>query len=235
MVNNWIIRSLAPDCREFLADRAMIKPINSGEVLFETGSPAQNFIFPLDGLVSLRVPLKDGRLIENVAIGREGLIGGLILLGQTRSVGTALTAISGRAAWFSLADLTAAMELDPTLEPAILASVSQLTQRLMQNVACAAAHSATQRIATWLLHAEDRMMQRRFDITQRMMADIFSLRPATVSDACNKLLTCGAIHYSRGKLSVLDRQLTEAMACECYRAVCLEEPRVLPETNSSIA
>ncbi|HTN14107.1 MAG TPA: Crp/Fnr family transcriptional regulator [Sphingomonadaceae bacterium] len=204
----------------------MIKPIHSGEVLFEIGSPAQNVIFPLDGLVSLRVPLKDGRLIENVAIGRDGLVGGLILLGQTRSVGTALTAISGRAAWLSLADLIAAMELDPGFKPAILENVSRLTQRLMQNVACAAAHSAAQRIATWLLHAEDRMMERRFDITQRMMADIFSLRPATVSDACNKLLSAGAIHYSRGKLSVMDRTLLEAMACECYAAVRAQEPSV---------
>ncbi len=226
MVNNWIIRNLTPHCRDFLADRTMIKPIHSGEVLFEIGSPAQNVIFPLDGLVSLRVPLKDGRLIENVAIGRDGLVGGLILLGQTRSVGTALTAISGRAAWLSLADLIAAMELDPGFKPAILENVSRLTQRLMQNVACAAAHSAAQRIATWLLHAEDRMMERRFDITQRMMADIFSLRPATVSDACNKLLSAGAIHYSRGKLSVMDRTLLEAMACECYAAVRAQEPSV---------
>lgn len=224
MVENWIIRNLAPSCRDFLAARTMIKPIHSGEALFEAGAPLQSIIFPLDGLVSLRVSFKDGRQIENVAVGREGIIGGLTLLGMTRSVGAALTAISGRAAWLSMADFRAAMEIDPTFRPSVLAGISRLTERLMQNVACAAAHSATQRISTWLLHADDRMLTRRFDITQRMLAEIFSLRPATVSDACNKMLSAGAIHYSRGKLSVMDRGLLQAMACECYQAVRAHEP-----------
>jgi CRP-like cAMP-binding protein len=99
--------------------------------------------------------------------------------------------------------------------------MAQMMRRLMQSVTCAAVHSATQRVSTWLLHADDRVTGQSFDITQRTLADIFSLRPATVSDACNKLLSVGAIHYSRGTLSVLDRQLLEAQACECYDAVCL--------------
>ncbi len=224
MVENWIIRNLAPNCRDFLADRTMVKPIHSGEVLFEAGAPIQSVIFPLDGLVSLRSVLKDGRMIENVALGRDSMIGGLSVLGQRRAGGTALAAISGRAAWLSLGDFQTAMEMDPSFRPADFGCVSQLTRRLMQNVVCAAAHSATQRIASWLLHADDRMTERSFDITQRMLADIFSLRPATVSDSCNKLLSVGAIHYSRGKLSVMDRNLLESLACECYEAVRTQEP-----------
>lgn len=223
MEENWILRSLSPDCRDFLADRVMIKPIHSGEILFEAGAPAHNVIFPLDGLVSLRLALKDGRLVEHIALGREGIVGGLLVVGQTRAIATALTVISGSAAWLPMPDFVEAMDVFPCVRPASLVCTAQMMRRLMQSVTCTAVHSATQRLATWLLHADDRVKGRSFDITQRTLADIFSLRPATVSDACNKLLSAEAIHYSRGNLSVLDRSLLEAQACECYDAVCLRK------------
>ena len=218
---NSVLRGLSQGCRDFVADRVMIKPIHSGEILFEAGAPSQNVIFPLDGLVSLRLGLKDGRMVEHIALGRDGIVGGLSVIGETRAIATALTVISGSAAWLPMHDFHEAMETYPCVRPASLACMGHMMRRLMQSVACAAAHSATQRVATWLLHADDRVQGQSFDITQRTLADLFSLRPATVSEACNKLLSVGAIHYSRGNLSVLDRDLLEAQACECYEAVCL--------------
>lgn len=219
---NWILRGLSPACRDFLADRVMTKPIHSGEILFEAGAPAQNVIFPLNGLISLRLALRDGRLVEHTAVGCDGIVGGLFLVGQPREICTAMTVISGTAAWLPMHDFTAAADRFPCLRPALLTCMAQMMRRLMQSVACAAVHSATQRVSSWLLHADDRVHGDSFDITQRMLADIFSLRPATVSEACNKLLSAGAIHYSRGNLSVLDRDLLETQACECYEAVCLD-------------
>lgn len=200
----------------------MIKPIHSGEILFEAGAPAQNVIFPLDGLVSLRLALRDGRLVEHTAIGCDGIVGGLFIVGQAREICTAMTVISGAAAWLPMHDFTEAVKSFPCLGSAALTCMAHMMRRLMQSVACAAVHSATQRVSSWLLHADDRVHGDSFDITQRTLADIFSLRPATVSDACNKLLSAGAIHYSRGNLSVLDRGLLETQACECYEAVCLQ-------------
>lgn len=89
----------------------------------------------------------------------------------------------------------------------------------MQAVVCASVHLAYQRIATWLLRADDKSEAICFDITQQTFADIFGLRPATVSDGCKRLLAAGAIHYSRGILNIVDRSLLEAQACECYEAM----------------
>lgn len=222
MSANWLLDALSPHCQAFLADRLMTKQINSGEVLYEAGSPLQNLIFPLDGLVSLQLQISDGRLVENISLGRDGVLGGQYLIGETRLPTTAVTVIAGRASWLPIPDFLEAMERFPCVRPAIFACMARMMRRLMQGVACANVHSAAQRISTWLLHTDDRVQVDSFDLTQRTLANIFGLRAATVSEACNGLLNAGAIHYSRGHLSILDRSLLEAQACECYESVSLQ-------------
>jgi hypothetical protein len=40
----------------------------------------------------------------------------------------------------------------------------------------------------------------------------------TVNEAAQSLQKSGAISYSRGRITVLDRATLERAACECYRA-----------------
>ena len=40
----------------------------------------------------------------------------------------------------------------------------------------------------------------------------------TVNEAAQALQAAGAIAYSRGKLTILNRATLERAACECYRA-----------------
>ena len=104
--------------------------------------------------------------------------------------------------------------------------IERRAHQLMQAVACASVHSAIQRLSTWLLQADDRTHSDSFDITQRTLADVLGFRLATISESCNRLLGLGAIRYSRGTLSIVDRVLLEAQACECYEVVRLRQPRV---------
>jgi hypothetical protein len=52
--------------------------------------------------------------------------------------------------------------------------------------------------------------------------------PEGVTDAAGKLQGAGLIHYSRGRITVLDRPGLEARACECYDVVKRESNRLLP-------
>ena len=53
------------------------------------------------------------------------------------------------------------------------------------------------------------------------------VRRESVSAAAGKLRAVGLIHYSRGKISVLDRAKLEARVCECYALVKREYHRLL--------
>jgi hypothetical protein len=41
----------------------------------------------------------------------------------------------------------------------------------------------------------------------------------------------GGVHYSRGKITVVNRPGLEARVCECYQVVKKEFDRLLPEIN----
>jgi hypothetical protein len=49
-----------------------------------------------------------------------------------------------------------------------------------------------------------------------------------VTEAAGKLQKAGLIHYSRGRIAVLDRPKLEAQACECYAVVKREYSRLIP-------
>lgn len=94
---NLILSCLAPECRAFLEERMLTKPIASGEVLYEPNAPLQNLIFLHSGLVSLQHTLKDGRTVEKMMVGTDGVVGAEYLMGDIRFPCHAVTVISGRA------------------------------------------------------------------------------------------------------------------------------------------
>lgn len=49
-----------------------------------------------------------------------------------------------------------------------------------------------------------------------------------MTDAAGKLQRLGVIEYSRGHITVLDRQQLETLSCECYAVVKQETDRLLP-------
>ncbi|MDE2404591.1 MAG: Crp/Fnr family transcriptional regulator [Sphingomonadales bacterium] len=216
MNDNWLLGDLAPECLEFLNEHVHKKSIAAGEILFEEGAPVQNLIFPIDGMVSVQCSTQDGRHAEVFAMGRDGAIGAHYLLGLRRFPCYAVTVISGRAIWIPVAAFLDAIERFPCVVPALNACLLRVFSRMAQNVLCASHHSAPQRIANWILHAQDRVERESFDLTQRALSDILGLRSATVSEAYNRLLSAGAIQHSRGNLQVVDREVLHSLACECY-------------------
>lgn len=217
-VENELIATLSDRCRAFLEPILLTKPINSGETLYVRDSPVQSLIFPNDGIISLQGRLKDRRSVEKMAIGRDGVVGFETFLDLSRSQCDAVVVVSGSASWLSVHDFQAARETYPCMDRALKMFIARSLKRVTQSVVCASVHPAAQRVASWLLHANDMVISQDFDLTQRSMADLLGLRLATVSDACGKLATAGAIQYSRGMLTVLDRATLAGQACECYEA-----------------
>ena len=62
-------------------------------------------------------------------------------------------------------------------------------------------------------------------------ANMLGVRREGVTEAAGKLQSAGLIHYSRGRITVIDRSRLEARACECYQVVKTEFDRLLPYTS----
>lgn len=230
--SNRLLNATSPACQAFLATHLVSKPVKAGTILHEAGAALEAVIFPLDALVSLQASLSDGRTVEKIAIGKDGCIGLEYMLGARSFSSRAIVALPGRLSWLPAAAFQEAMDRFPCLRSQLSAFALQKSRHMMQTIACASHHSAGQRLAAWLLHADDRMNSSSFHLTQRTLANIFGLRLATVNDACARLLVIGAIDHSRGIIRIANRALLAEQACECYEAVRQHQPH---ETNPTLA
>ena len=90
---------------------------------------------------------------------------------------------------------------------------------MTQTALCLRQHSVYQQLCRWLLMSLDRQPGDQLHITQALLADIFGVRREAVSEVAGKLQAEGVIRYTRGHISVLDRQGLVARACECYAVI----------------
>ncbi len=215
-ISNQILLSVRPEAQAFLRRRLVTRRLSLGQVLYEEDAPFTHAIFPHEGMVSIRAAMRDGRGVEKVSIGREGFIGIALVMGGGESVGQSCVVVPGYASWLSIQDLDEAIARFPCMRHAMLRYAKSLIVQLLESVACNSLHSAEERISRWLLHAHDRVGGDSFHLTQAAISQALGLRRATVNMVCSKLMGEGAIAYTRGDLTVLDRHLIEERACECY-------------------
>ncbi len=59
----------------------------------------------------------------------------------------------------------------------------------------------------------------RFELTQHFLAQMLAVRRTSVSEVARSLAEDGCLTYSRGRITVTDRQRLQSHACSCYEAV----------------
>jgi CRP-like cAMP-binding protein len=98
---------------------------------------------------------------------------------------------------------------------------------MAQTAVCNRHHSVDQQLCRWLLLSLDRVASNQLIMTQELIANMLGVRREGVTEAAGKLQKFGAIEYSRGQITVLDRSKLEKLCCECYAVVRKESDRLL--------
>ena len=111
----------------------------------------------------------------------------------------------------------------------LLRYTQALLTQMAQTAVCNRHHSVDQQLCRWLLLSLDRLPSNELTMTQELIANMLGVRREGVTEAAGKLQRAGLIHYSRGKITVVDRPGLEARVCECYQVVKTEFDRLLPE------
>ncbi|HEY6047705.1 MAG TPA: helix-turn-helix domain-containing protein, partial [Sphingomicrobium sp.] len=91
-----------------------------------------------------------------------------------------------------------------------------LLAQVMQSVACNAYHSIPERMARWLLHAQDRAGD-RIELTQESLAGLLGVQRTTVNAVIQSLQQDGLVATGRGNVRVTDRAGLKRRSCECYQ------------------
>ncbi len=72
-----------------------------------------------------------------------------------------------------------------------------------------------------------------FPLTQEFLAMMLGVRRAGVTIAANALKRAGLINYSRGRVTVLDREGLQKRTCECYSVTKREFNRLFGVVSAS--
>jgi CRP-like cAMP-binding protein len=101
----------------------------------------------------------------------------------------------------------------------ILEFVQEQTFSLGQIAGCHRLHRAEERLARWLLMAQDRVQSDYLYFTQEFLAMMLGARRTTVTVVAGALQESGLIEYRRGHVKILNRENLAAAACECYQVI----------------
>ena len=216
---NLLIERLSAPDRAAVRDLTTRVRFELGETLTEPGDPILHLHFVLDGIISAVGEMVDGRSIETFMVGFEGVSGIAAAVVPASTFSRHVVQAAGSALRVD-ADRFRALAADrPDLRAVIAAYGSGLFGELEQSSACNALHRAEQRLAKWLLRCHDRVGGGDIRLTQEYLAALLGAQRTTVNEAAQGLQKSGAITYSRGRVTVMDRAALERAACECYHGV----------------
>ena len=215
--DNRLLAALPSKDYALLASGLEPVTITHGEVLCEPGEPMREVYFPNNSLVSLLTLVEGHRALEVGLVGREGMIGASLALGVAKSSVRALVQGTGIAMRMNAKRFLREFRRSQALQRVLLQFTDRLMVQISQTAACNHYHLVEARLARSLLMTAERMRSAEFRLTHEFLAAMLGVRRVGVTVAAVALQSRGFIRYSRGNITIVDRQGLETACCPCYR------------------
>jgi cAMP-binding proteins - catabolite gene activator and regulatory subunit of cAMP-dependent protein kinases len=224
---NRLLAQLCPEAQDRIFPHLRQVYMQLGDVIYEAGEDLDYVYFPVDNIISLLYVMSDGGSAEIAVVGFEGVVGIAVFMGGESTPSRAVTQSAG---WgipssrpgpqggirraFRHAHDHAALHTG--------ADHADVTDRGVATVTTPSSSNCRR----WLLLSLDRLPTNQLTMTQELIANMLGVRREGVTEAAGRLQKKGIIEYSRGHITVLDREKLEALSCECYGQVKRETDRL---------
>jgi CRP-like cAMP-binding protein len=228
-VHNRLLAALSAEDQALIAPHLVQVDLERGRLLYDPGDRIDVVYFPHDGVISLMTLMENGAAIESATIGREGALGLMAAVAPRQSLSRAIVQTPTRAARIRAELLHESWEKSPRIRDLVDRHTEALYGHAIQSVACNALHSVEARFCRWLLTCHDRISSNTVALTQEFLADMLGVQRTTVTAVARTLQAKGAIRYRRGVVDIIDRQVLEQLACECYGVIRRTYERLLPD------
>jgi CRP-like cAMP-binding protein len=224
---NHLLAALPEDVQLRLFPHLELCALTQGAILDEPGIPVNQVYFPADSLVSLQYVMEDGASAEISLVGNEGLVGVDLLMGGGSTPTFSVVQSAGSAFRLDGRHLKEEFNRHGELLLLMLRYTQALIAQMAQTAVCNRHHTIAQQLCRWLLLSVDRLPSNGLRMTQEQIANTLGVRRQSVTEAAVELQKQGAIKYSRGRITVLDRPLLEHLSCECYQVMKHETDRLV--------
>lgn len=222
-IRNNLLKSLSP------ADFALLEPylesleLQVRQSLELAGTPIEHVYFPDRGIASVVATMSKGRQIEVGVIGRDGMTGIAVILGDEDSPNDTFVQVPGSAWRVPVPAIRSAMGASETLRSALLKNAHNFLIQASRTALVNGYSKIEERLARWLLMVHDRVDGDTLELTHEFLATMLGARRPGVTLAIQMLEYRGLIRARRSEITVVDRAGLVRMTGGSYGA---EEQRI---------
>jgi len=215
------------------ADYALLRPhlkpvpLDYRAVLYAPHQPIEFVYFVESGVASLVNTMNNGDAAEVGTIGNEGIVGLPVVFGDSTAPTGVYIQVPGAGLRMPAPIFSEQLDLSPSLRVAFLHYAAAFFNQVAQSAACIAFHPIEKRCCRWLMMTRDRMPSDEFILTQEFLAMMLGVQRSSVNAAMRAVQQKRLVRYSRGHVTILDRERLRESACECYQTTKDEFDRLL--------
>jgi CRP-like cAMP-binding protein len=147
--------------------------------------------------------------IEIGIIGREGMTGLAIIMGQDRAQHATFVQVAGKARRVAAGKLREADARSSSLHRAMLSYAYAFLRQTTTTALANGRSKIEERLARWLLMAGDRLDSHELPLTHEFLSLMLGTHRPGVTIALNALEKAGLIAHKRGRITILDRKNLE--------------------------
>jgi CRP-like cAMP-binding protein len=225
-IANRLLAALPRADFDLLAPELETVVLDQDAVVSRAGDQIEHVVFPHSGAISLMIDMANGQTVATAAVGYEGAVGILSVLGPSPSAINAIVRAAGTASRIPASRFHAAFNRSPAIRHAVQIHIRAMLIQFQLGVACNALHPVKARMARWLLDFRDRIDHDVLPLTQEALSQILGVRRTTVTQLMHNLRASGAIRSDRRGQIEVDRSRLAAAACECHGTMRLEIEKI---------
>ena len=193
--------------------------LHQGFVLHESDTPPDSVYFLEEGVAALSVPSPEGIELNLSIVGNESTIGERAIFREGSFI-TRCQMLTNGSGHKLLPDLFKdEFKRGGTLHDFVIGRLETRLTETSQTALCSHMHSIEERLSRWLLNLADRLGSDELQLTQDYIANMLGVHRPGVTIAAIALQDAGLIHYTRGRISIVNRLGLEELTCECYEII----------------
>lgn len=194
--------------------------IRTHETLCAPDEPIPYAYFPQTGVCSALVHARNGEAVEVGLIGREGMVGLPLVLGEATNPFEVIVQVSGTATRIPRdAFIENALESGHCFCDALLKYANLYLATVAQTAVCNRVHRIEQRLARWLLEMHDRAERDVLPMTHEVLGLMLGAYRPSITNALKALQQRGLLRVSRGRVTITDTDGLQNEACECHETI----------------
>ena len=190
--------------------------LNLRKVLERPNKRIEDVYFPDAGFASVVAVQPKQTKVEVGLIGREGMTGLPVVLGNHKTPHETYIQADGHGQRINATKLRKAMAASSSLQSLLLKFVQAFMVQTAQTAISNARAKLNERLARWILMADDRIDGSRLPLTHEFLSLMLGVRRAGVTEALHALESEGLIRASRGEIIVRSRKGIERRAGGSY-------------------